>query len=121
MGSAKRPIGDCLEGLVQMLSPLFVQRIYPAGSFLVKQVSIPTPAIAMTVGLIITIQRCHCSTSCCEMATIAPCSQALLVVTFLDLREGMFCLYCQHWHLHEAGMSSQLIRHASLKVCMHCV
>lgn len=39
MGSAKRPIGDCLEGLVQMLSPLFVQRTYPAGSFLVKQVS----------------------------------------------------------------------------------
>ena len=43
MGSAKRPIGDCLEGLVQMLSPLFVQRTYPAGSFLVKQVS---PAMA---------------------------------------------------------------------------
>ena len=40
MGSAKRPIGDCLEGLVQMLSPLFVQRTYSAGSFLVKQVSL---------------------------------------------------------------------------------
>ncbi|KAL3150518.1 hypothetical protein ABBQ32_000336 [Trebouxia sp. C0010 RCD-2024] len=37
LGSAKRPIGDCLEGLVQMLSPLFVQRTYSAGSFLVKQ------------------------------------------------------------------------------------
>lgn len=36
--SAKRPIADCLEGLVQMLSPLFIQRAYPAGSFLVKQV-----------------------------------------------------------------------------------
>lgn len=38
--SAKRPIADCLEGLVQMLSPLFIQRAYPAGSFLVKQVHI---------------------------------------------------------------------------------
>ena len=38
LGSAKRPLGDCLEGLVQMLSPLFVQRTYRAGSFLVKQV-----------------------------------------------------------------------------------
>lgn len=39
LGSAKRPLGDCLEGLVQMLSPLFVQRTYRAGSFLVKQVA----------------------------------------------------------------------------------
>lgn len=38
MGTAKRPLGDCLEGLVQMLSPLFVQRTYKAGDFLVKQV-----------------------------------------------------------------------------------
>lgn len=38
LGTAKRPLGDCLEGLVQMLSPLFVQRTYAAGSFLVKQV-----------------------------------------------------------------------------------
>ncbi|DBA93024.1 TPA: hypothetical protein ACH3X2_003363 [Trebouxia sp. C0005] len=37
LGTAKRPLGDCLEGLVQMLSPLFVQRTYKAGAFLVKQ------------------------------------------------------------------------------------
>ncbi len=40
LGTAKRPLGDCLEGLVQMLSPLFVQRTYKAGAFLVKQVSL---------------------------------------------------------------------------------
>ena len=46
LGTAKRPLGDCLEGLVQMLSPLFVQRTYAAGSFLVKQVH---PSICLSV------------------------------------------------------------------------
>ena len=66
LGTAKRPLGDCLEGLVQMLSPLFVQRTYKAGAFLVKQV-------------------CHlCMPSFCSRLLVSVCLFRLSVLLQLE-------------------------------------
>lgn len=78
LGTAKRPLGDCLEGLVQMLSPLFVQRTYAAGSFLVKQVY---PSICLSVCV-----RDHVFLSCSSQASTLPALSMFVISKWFDCR-----------------------------------
>lgn len=93
---SKRPLGDCLEGLVQMLSPLFVQRTYSAGSFLVKQVNSLSNLCGILANWITQVTQVHPAAVCLHVCLCMPLCLLYMVKTWCGTCRGVAVMV---WHM----------------------